>query len=229
VKKNKYVRGLITIMVVIIGISAAGCFTWKLGRAFVGLVSSGLPEAGDEVNTEEQTLNLPEITFWTCQAGVFENRENAGSQVELLRLRGWKAGIMNEKPYTITIGFFGSKDQALLLAGILVEDGINAWVKEYSFPALHYKVNGNNTEGAVRILNQTGSLLSKNKTGKAKEGLEGSSQEAFSGDFPNDFKELNMALSEIIQTDYMENDRYKYNQDLLDLFLKYKLVTIKYL
>lgn len=218
-KKNIW-RVLITALVVIIGISTIGWFTWNLGGTFVSLVSANVP-AEEESSEQEQTaiLNLPEISFWTCQAGVFQEQENALHILDSLRSKGWKAGIISEKPYTLAIGVFTTKEEALTQSQVLTEQGIENWVRKESFPALRYKVSGSNVEKITALLSAANSLLNEKEREAVLAEIRGKGDFLFEGGCPEELKELNTFLSGVA------ND----SQDLLDLYTIYRQITINYL
>lgn len=230
-RKFKYLRVLITALLVILGISAMGWFTWRLGKMFIGLVSAGTPNAQQEkVNqTDSKILTLPQINLWTCQTGVFKEKKNADVLVESLRLKGWKAGIVNEEPYTVVIGVLESKDQAALLKGALAEDGIEAWIKEEVFPSLHYKISGKNVDKISKMLSMANTLLSGTEREAVRKELEGDMDFLFAGDCPADFRRINDLMQEILGKTYVKDDlNLGYQQDLLALFIEYKAITTKY-
>jgi hypothetical protein len=230
-RKFKYLRVLISALLVILGISAMGWFTWHLGKMFIGLVSAGTPDAQQEkINqTDSQILTLPQINLWTCQTGVFKEKKNADVLVESLTLKGWKAGIVNEEPYTVLVGVLESKDQAILLKSALAEDGIEAWVKEEVFPPLHYKISGKNVDRISKMLSMANSLLSGTEREIVRKELEGDMDFLFAGECPADFQRINNLLQEILGKTYAEADQnLGYQQDLLALFIEYKVITTKY-
>ena len=229
-KENMYFKGLITVLVVIIGISGIGWFTWHLGRMFVGLVTSSSQDTLAEIQpTGSQVLNLPEIKLWTCQIGVYKDRKNAELQVDSLKHKGWKAAIIKEEPFTIAIGSFAEKGEAVLLGDILTKEGIQSWAREESFPALNYKVSGKNVEGVTRILILTNSLLCGAERNKVQAELAGDIEVISADSCPSAFTKLNQILSKVLTIEYERNDlKCSYNQDLLEMFVEYKLVTTKF-
>jgi len=232
VKEKKYAKGLISLLVVIIGVSGIGWLTWHLGGMLVNLVAGGpLPsESKTETGVGEGTiLHLPELRFWICQAGVYKDKEKAQFAVETLKARGWKAAIIKEEPYTIGIGLFAGKDQALAFNAILAADHIETWVREEVFPALDYRVNGRDAQGVSRILSLSNSLLRGSGLNKIQAELEGDRRLLFAEGCPADFARLEQMFLETVTGIYPENDgKQVYNQDLLMLFSEYKFVTTKF-
>lgn len=230
-KKKSFWRVLITALVVIIGFSGIAWFTWNLGKTFVGLVTAAVPsEEQKEEQHETQILNLPEVSFWTCQTGVYEDKAKALLIMESLRAKGWKAGITQEGPYTLTIGVFDTKEHAAQLGKALAEEGIETWVRKEVFPALSYRVSGSNAEGITALLKIANSLLSGKERETAKAEFAGDADFTFEGSCPKEFENLNSVLTRMVNTDYREETYQSvYRYDLLDLYLEYKLVTTKYL
>lgn len=231
-KKNKYLRVLITTLVVILGLSVISWLTVHLGQIFVELVSTSVPieEEEKEQKNSSEILTLPTITLWTCQVGVYKDKQNADLMVESLRLKGWKAGIIKEDPYTIAIGAFDTKEKAALQGSVLAEERIEAWIRKESFPALSYKVSGKNAGRITVMLKLANSLLGGKEINTLKAELAGDIDFLMTEECPTDFQELNHTLSTLLNTDYKQDSlKSSYNQELLDLYLDYKLITTKYL
>ncbi len=230
-KKYNYMRVLITTLVVIIGISGIAWFTWHLGKMFVGLVStSPINDSSDKIEqTSSKILTLPPINLWTCQVGVFKERKNADQMIESLKLKGWKAEIIQKEPYTVAVGAFNQKEKAILLGNILAEEGIPFWIKEETFPALHYKVSGKNVERITVMLTLANSLLGGTERDKIRDELAGDKEFLFAGVCPTDFQRLSENLRQILDSKYANSDiTGPYHQDLLVLFMEYQSVTTKY-
>lgn len=228
-KKNKWLKGLITTVVVIIGICAVGWFTWNLGQIFLDLVIESPIEnkVQAEVTTSE-ILVLPQFDFWTCQIGVFNDKMNAEGMIALTLAKGWKAEIIQENPYTVAVGLFSSKEKAVTQSTALAQNSIEPWVRKETFPELHYKVNGRSVGIVSSTLRFSNSLLRGTPTQELKEELAGDMDFLFAGGCPADLEALNNDLFTILSKDYDEED-FDYNQDLLALFLEYKSITTKFL
>ncbi len=230
VRKNRYFKGLITAFLVIIGICGIGWFTWHLGKTFIGLVSNSYAERTGEIRSaDSQILNLPDIHLWTCQVGAFNDGKNAELQLDSLRQRGWKAAVIAETPYTIAVGLFADKEEAVNFCDMLSGYGINAWVKEESFPALHYKVKGKNMEDVIRILTLSNSLLRETASNAVQAKPAADAEAIFTDECPSDFVRLNKALGQVLTTAYPQDDsNYLRRQDMLHLYAEYKQTTIKF-
>ncbi len=227
--KKKWLKVLITLVVVIIGISAIGWFTWNIGQLFLDLVAKSPVEDQErlEVRTSE-ILILREFNFWTCQIGVFENEKNALNMVEITLAKGWKAEIIQVEPFVVAVGLFASKEEASFLSQNMTDKGIESWIRKESFPELHYKVNGPSVETVSNILRLSNSLLRGTPKDELKEELAGDIDFQFAGGCPEDLQSLNENLYYILSKDYKE-DVSRYNQDLLKLLLEYKSITTKFL
>lgn len=230
-KKFSTMRVLIAIFVVILGMGAIGWFTWHLGKMFVGLVSkSPAPVQETATVATSEVLSLPEIKVWTCQIGVFKDEKNARALIDSLKAKGWKAGIVKEDPYTVSIGLFGTKEKAAELGNVLAESGTNTWIKEESFPALHYKVSGKNVEKVCLNLKIANALLTGGMREQVRQELAGDSEFLFSGGYPTDFQKLNHDLEVIFNTDYEKQGfTGAYEQDMLEVYLEYRSIATKYL
>jgi hypothetical protein len=229
-KKFSYKRVLITLIVVIIGISGIGWSTWHLGELFVGLVTTNIiSEQEKGTNTNSDILNLPALEVWTCQAGVYKNKKNAELFQESLRLQNLKAELINEKPLTLAIGIYDTKEKAILQSYALAEAGIETWVREESFPALSYKVNGKNVKEIIVILEVANSLLSGEELNAVKAGWGNDLSLIPKAGYPEDLEKLYNKLSLVLNTDYKGNGRDCYHRDLLGVYLEYKSITTKYL
>lgn len=228
-KKNKWLKVLITTVVVIIGISAIGWFTWNIGQLFLDLVAKSPVEGQDQLKvTTSEILILPEFDFWTCQIGVFEHEENALKMVEITLAKGWKAEIIQAEPFVVAVGLFASKEEASFQSQSMSDKGIESWIRKENYPELHYKVNGQSVETVSNILRLSNSLLRGIPKDELKEELAGDIDFLFAGGCPKDLQALNDNLFSIMSGDYNE-DTSRYNQDLLKLLLEYRSITTKFL
>ncbi|NLO98332.1 MAG: SPOR domain-containing protein [Peptococcaceae bacterium] len=224
-KKNNGFKGLITVFLVIIGICGIGWFTWHLGGMFIGLVTANTLKSPAKVQAaDSRILDLPDINLWTCQVGVFQDLKNAENQVEFLRQKGWKAAIISEDPYTVAIGAFAVKEDALKFCDILSGEDINTWVREERFPALHYKVKGKNAEEVSRVLTISNSLLRDIGNSVPSE-LAAAVEKILAIEYPVDFARLKDALAELLVTPGAKDKQKNiYNQNLLCLYAEYKQI-----
>ena len=227
-KRKTWFRVLFTAIVVIIGLTAVGWFTWNIGGLFLDLVAKSPVETPQEVKvTVGEILTLPEFDFWTCQIGVFKQKSNADQMVDNALAKGWKAEIIQEDPFVVAVGLFQTKEGASLNSQLMTEQGFEAWVKQESFPELHYRVNGTNTMRVSNILKLSNLLLGGTPRDKVKEGLAGDAGFLFAGECPEDLSGLDNELNKILNNEY-EEEPSGYHQDLLKLYLEYKSITTKF-
>jgi len=228
---KKYRSGvLISIIMVILGLSAVGWFVWYTGKMFVGLVSSETAVTSENPSeTNSEILNLPEIKLWTCQIGVYKDKENAEALLQNLHNKGWQAVIISKEPYQVAVGAFGSDEEALFCYQGLLENGIDSWVREVTYPALHYKVSGSETETVLEILELANSLCAGLGQDNGQTDAAEKIQDVKDSDYPEDFRHLQDNLGALnASLDGQGNLQYKYNQQLLQVFAEYKWVTYKY-
>jgi cell division protein FtsN len=125
------------IIMAIIGIMIAGFFLWKTGRIFVQMVSEGSTDnAAVTGKTQEEILILSKIEFWTCQTGVYKNKENAVAAVTELGIKGWKASIINDENFIVSVGMMATKDEGAEINRKLEQSGISGWIKRWNI--LHF-------------------------------------------------------------------------------------------
>ncbi|RNC29951.1 MAG: hypothetical protein AWM53_00171 [Candidatus Dichloromethanomonas elyunquensis] len=230
-KKFKVLKVLITIIMVILGISCISWFTWNLGKIFLGMVSAGTSETKAKADQSGSViLNLPKVDFWTCQIGVYKDKKKADILVSSLKLEGRKAEIIKEEPYTVALGVFNNKEEAVRQGNILAQEGIQTWIKEETFPALHYKVSGNNIGKITSLLMIANSILNGAERDQVKQEQAGDVQSYFAGQCPQDFQNLKAMLQEILFREFpnKESDNLD-RRDLLGLYAEYKSITTKYI
>jgi len=221
---------LISIIMVILGLSAVGCFVWHTGKMFVGLVSSETTATSENPSkTSSEILNLPEIKLWTCQIGVYKDKKNAEALLQNLHNKGCQAVIISKEPYQVAVGAFGSDEEALSYYQGLLENGIDSWVREVTYPALHYKVSGSETETVLKILELANSLCTNLGQDYDRTNAADRIRNVINSDYPEGFRHLQDDLSTLnASLDSQGNSQYKYNQQLLQVFAEYKWVTYKY-
>lgn len=225
-KKNIKKRVLIISLVVILGISGFSLFTWHIGQIFVNLVSASPVSVQQVEVTSSEILTLSEIKIWTCQLGVFKNRKNADLFVDDLKGKGWVAEIIEDDPNIVAVGAFYTREKAALCREELLKSSIDGWIKEESFPALHYKISGKDTQKISLILKTVNSLLRGEDRNNVKKEYGEKIKEC-----PADFINLNNLLFKVLTTEGEENEdqfQRSYDQELLSLFVEYKTITTKY-
>jgi len=221
-------RVLVTVLAVILGISGVAWFIWKTGQVFVGLIAASPMdiEVKKEV-TDSTILDLPEITVWVCQAGVYRDSKNAARAIEELKLKGQQARIIQEDPNVLAVAAFPTKEQAITLSKALAEQGIEIWLREEKYPALHFRVSGNQMEEIIFLLKQTNSLLNGKmpETGQEETGVD--LDKLFAEKYPNGFDNLKNTLYNVLNANNGKNLEM-YGRAILDLYLEYKASTKKY-
>jgi hypothetical protein len=78
------------------------------------------------------------------------------------------------------------------------------------------------------MLTVANSLLSGKERDAVKNELAGDMEFLFAGICPDEFEKFEDLLRTVIGTDYQSDQQCVYQQDLLDLFVEYKLITTKY-
>lgn len=156
------------VMIVIFGMMALGLLTWGIGKIYLELV--GQPRGTNvsatqkvhqqEGNTSnEDVLNLPDLTFWTCQVGVFQNENNAVSSREKLRSQGVNAEVILSNPWIVGVGFGHSAEVLKGLRTNLTEKGIVTIPKQITLSKRTFRVTGNGVQLTRDLLTQANALL----------------------------------------------------------------------
>jgi len=219
-------RVLATVFVVILGISGVAWFIWKTGQVFVGLISASPIDVQVEKEvTESKILELPEITLWVCQAGVYRDSNNAARAIEDLHAKGQQARIIQENPIVIALAAYPTEEQALIQSKAFTEQGIEIWIREEKYPALHFRVSGNHTEEIIFLLKQANALLNGKSPEALQKEISVDFKEFLAEKYPNGFDNLKNTLYNVLNVNFGKNT---YGQALLDLYLEYKGTTKKY-
>ncbi|NLP44413.1 MAG: hypothetical protein GX351_07275, partial [Peptococcaceae bacterium] len=221
-------RVLATVLLVILSISGVAWFTWKTGRVFVGLIAAS--PAGVEVSKEKvdsKILDLPEIAVWVCQAGVYQDRKNVARAIDALKLKGQQARIIQEDPNIIALAAFPTKEQAVIQSKALAEQGIEIWIREEIYPALHFRISGKHKEEIILLLEQTNALLNGKPPETVLDEMAVDSSEFFAEKYPEDFDNLKNTLYNVLNANIGRNSEI-YGRAILDLYLEYRATTKKY-
>lgn len=228
--KSKKIKCLIMIIMAIIGIIAAGFFLWKTGRVFIQMVSEGSADnAATTRETQEEILILSKIEFWTCQTGVYKNRENAAAAVTELGSKGWKASIINDENFIVSVGMTATKEEGAEVNKKLEQGGINGWLKKVEYPSLHFKVTGKEVDTTIKVLKLANVVL----TTKDINDTEASKYiDILSVDkCPDDLRKIKEIMLELYKDQNPEGQPQKIKPDsrkLFELFNEYRSITIKY-
>lgn len=162
------------VVILALGIMAIGLLTWGLGKLYIELVGQSSREHGVAVQNRtndanpltDTVLNLPELTFWTCQVGVFQSESNAQSRSEQLRVLNLQAGVISPSsgPKIVGIGFGRSTEELKGLRQALADQGIPTIPKQVVLPARAFRVAGNGTQLTVELLTNVNTILQEGFT-----------------------------------------------------------------
>lgn len=223
-KKNIRNGVLISLILVIIIAGGISCFTWYIGKTFVGLVSADTSGTGADAGiTKSSILSLKEVTLWICQVGVYQEKSHAESAQRSLNDQGFKAAIIFEEPYTVAVGAFISREDAVKNSSILKKDAVHNWVRETNYPGLRYKISGKEIKTAAFILETANTVLTKQREELDLTNLRKEIQSVSNEACPADFRKLKNGLETLLDTGLDT-----YNLQLLQVYTEYKMVTAKY-
>ena len=160
----KRVRAVIAL---ILGMAALGLLTWGIGKVYLELVASSNHEPSQpaqsslEDSNPDQTivLVLPEVRFWTCQVGVYNNESNALASREQLNLSDIPAEVINSNPWVVGIGLGHSANELSQLRTSLADKGIYTIPKQIELPKRTFRVVGNGAKPTVDLLITINNLL----------------------------------------------------------------------
>ncbi|MFA6807542.1 MAG: SPOR domain-containing protein [Eubacteriales bacterium] len=224
-KKVIKIKGYIFIIMVIITICTVGCFIWQTGVFFIELVSDPVSLSSDvkvEAENEKEVLNLDEIQFFTCQVGLFKEKDNADKLVAYLEQKGQKAQIIQDKLAIVVVGFCFSKNDAEELGSKLKQDGIDNVVKNMSYSASCYKVGGNEKEIITNLLKIANLILTDKDYQEIINNLPGGTDFFLKDNVPDGFEKLSGALEgQLSVCEENQTDKVVGNSDLLLLYIEY--------
>ena len=160
------------VLVLILGIMALALLTWGIGKIYLELVgqstrahtASAQAIQNHDENTQDTVLVLPEVTFWTCQVGVFQNERNAHLIIEQLNVMGFKAEVISANPWVAGIGLGHSANELKELRLRLEEKGILTVPKQIMLPERSFRVVGNGAQLTVDLLTNVNALLREGLT-----------------------------------------------------------------
>jgi len=144
----KVMEQIRVVVVLILGMMALGLLTWGIGKIYIELVGQSRGAHPDN-NT---VLVLPEVTFWTCQVGVFQNESNAQMSKEQVKMLGIKAEVISSNPWVVGIGLGHSASELKGLRTFLAEKGISTVPKQITLPERSFRVAGNGAQLTVELL-----------------------------------------------------------------------------
>lgn len=155
------------VIVLILGIMALGLLTWGIGKIYLELVgqsnrvqSQGALTGLKDTNSDNNlVLVLPEVTFWTCQVGIFQTESNAQLSKEQLRLLGFKAEVINANPWVVGIGMGHSASELKGLRASLAKKGITTVPKQIALPERKFRVAGNGAQLTIELLTNANKIF----------------------------------------------------------------------
>ncbi|GAB6155664.1 SPOR domain-containing protein [Desulfosporosinus burensis] len=158
----KVMEQIRVVVVLILGMMALGLLTWGIGKIYIELVgqSRGAQTSQRGTNPDNNTvLVLPEVTFWTCQVGVFQNESNAQMSKEQIKMLGFKAEVISSNPWVVGIGLGHSTSELKGLRTLLAEKGIYTVPKQITLPERSFRVAGKGAQLTVEMLTNVNIIL----------------------------------------------------------------------
>lgn len=181
------------VIVLVLGIMALGLLTWGIGKAYLELVGQSRSVKVERVND----LILPEAKFWTCQVGVFQSESNARLRKEQLKVLSINAEVINENPWTVSVGLGHSPDDLKGLKQSLIEKGIPTVPKQMVLSERTFRVAGNGSQLTAELLTNVNSMLQEGLTTQAL-AKEKQSWDSKAGDNPpKDLQGLHLVYNQL--------------------------------
>ena len=179
------------VVILFFGIMAIGFLTWGVGRIYLELVGQTSRETAKIVQSRSKddspptgsVLILPEVKFWTCQVGVFQNEWNAQLRREQLRALNLNAEVISTDPWTVGIGLGHSTDELKGLRQSLANLDISSIPKQIVVPERSFRVAGKGSQLTVELLTNVNTILQQGLTADAL-AKEKQSWNALAGDYP---------------------------------------------
>lgn len=179
------------VVILMFGIMAIGFLTWGVGRIYVELVGQSSRQTDKTVQSHSKDVSLqtgavlilPEVKFWTCQVGVFQNEWNAQLRREQLRALNLFAEVIGTDPWTVGIGLGHSAEELKGLRQSLAEKDIATIPKQIVLPERSFRVAGNGSQLTVELLTNVNTILQQGLTAEALV-KEKQSWNSLAGDYP---------------------------------------------
>lgn len=157
------------VVVLFLGLTALGLLTWSIGKVYLELVSksSQVNTGGSQTNQQDSTsqtttvLVLPDVTFWTCQVGVFKTELNALNYVEQLQAVDLNAGVITSDPWIVGVGLGHAQDELSEMRQTLASKGISSLPKQIVLAERSFRVTGNGGQLTTEMLKNTYTILQK--------------------------------------------------------------------
>lgn len=157
-RNSRVMKRLKVVIVLILGMMALGLLTWGMGKSYLELMGESSREQSQLTQTNRAdpdnnlVLVLPEVTFWTCQIGVYQKEPNAQKSKEHLKMLGFKTEVINADPWVVGIGLGHSASELNDLRTALADKGISTIPKQISLPERTFRVVGNGAALTVELL-----------------------------------------------------------------------------
>lgn len=157
------------VIILILGMVALGFLTWGIGKIYLELLGQSNRVQNQRAQTSQEGTNpdntivlvLPEVTFWTCQVGVFQNESNARLSKEKLKMLGFKGEVINSNPWVVGVGLGHSASELIGLRTALADRGISTMPKQILLPERTFRVVGNSSQPTVELLKKVNGVLRK--------------------------------------------------------------------
>ncbi len=189
-----------------------GLAVWEMGVLYVKLVARSTPVSA-QTRSEAGILSLPEISFWTCQTGVFQQEENARRQVQALTRQGWKAEVVSANPWSVGIGFSLKPEELQSLRRELSRLGTETVMKQVMVPERSFRISGKGAQETAVVLTGVNALL---RSGYAQGSWENNIKAIEQGIFGNTIKEFQTLQQAILEA------QASTQLELLPVFVQYE-------
>ena len=203
------------IVVLMVGIMAIGLLTWGVGKIYLELVGQSSRDKAEAVQYRSKEANslannvltLPEVKFWTCQIGVFQNEKNAQLRKEQLGVLGLNAEVISTDPWTVGIGLSHSADELKGLRQSLADKGIPTVPKQVVLPMRSFRVAGNSSQLTMELLTNVNTILQEGLTVEAL-AKEKQAWNALAGDNPpKELEGLHQFYSKVREKTTLEDQK----------------------
>jgi len=157
------------VLVLILGIMALALLTWGIGKIYLELIGQSSREHSGDIQTaqnyqktnQDLILVLPEVKFWTCQVGLFQQEPNAQLIKDQLIVMGFQAEVISANPWMVGIGLVHSANELKELRQLLEEKGFSTIPKQIMLPERSFRVAGNGGQLTAELLKNTNVILEK--------------------------------------------------------------------
>lgn len=162
------------VVFLIVGLTAIGLLTWGVGKIYLELVGYAGSKTVEVVPSDQEAdpltdsvLILPEVKFWTCQVGVFQNESNAQLRKEQLGMLNLNAEIISNDPWIVVFGWSHSAEELKEVRQSLADQGISTVPKQIVLPERSFRVAGNGSQLTMELLTNVNTILQEGLTVEA--------------------------------------------------------------